>query len=156
MAKLSINKAVLAGNLGADPEKRYTPDGKAVTTVRLATSKSYKEGKEWKEHTEWHTVKFFDKLADAAADKLQKGTSIYIEGEIRTRKYKDKETKTDRYVMEIFAHEMKVIDRAKKSAGEDSSSNAGSSRSGNGSNADNDSDGWRNFGASAPENDAPY
>jgi single-strand DNA-binding protein len=113
--KLSINKQILAGNVGAEPDARYMPDGTAVTSVRLATSKSYKDkdGK-WQDATEWHTVKFFGKQAEYAASKIQKGTAIYVEGETRHRKWQDQDGK-DRYATEVHADTLQIVDKGRKS-----------------------------------------
>ena len=106
-----INKVILVGNLGADPETRYMPSGKAVTNIRIATSESWKDKQtgDQQERTEWHTVVLFDKLGEIAAEYLRKGSQVYIEGSLRTRKYQDKETGKDRYSTEIRADEMKML-----------------------------------------------
>lgn len=113
--KFSVNKQILAGNVGAEPDARYMPDGTAVTTVRLATSKSYKDKDgNWQDATEWHTVKFFGKQAEYAASKIQKGTAIYVEGETRHRKWKSPDGQ-DRYATEVIADTLQVIDKGRKS-----------------------------------------
>lgn len=150
MANLSINKVVLAGNVAAEPLTRWTQGGKPVASVRLATSKKYKDGNEWKEHTEWHNLKFFDKLAEQAGNKLQKGTSIYIEGELHTRKYSDKDTKQDRYITEVYVYELKIIDRAKKAPGDDKNSHSASSANAGYPNLDDEAESWHNFGSQVP------
>jgi len=105
-----INKVILVGNLGQDPETRAMPSGKAVTNVRIATSDSWKDKVtgEQKEQTEWHTVVFFDRLAEIAAEYLRKGSQVYVEGRLRTRKWQDK-TGNDRYTTEIVANEMQML-----------------------------------------------
>jgi single-strand DNA-binding protein len=105
-----INKVILIGNLGQDPETRAMPSGKAVTNVRLATSDSWRDKQtgEQKEQTEWHSVVFFDRLAEIAAEYLRKGSQVYIEGRIRTRKWQDK-SGNDRYTTEIVANEMQML-----------------------------------------------
>lgn len=105
-----INKVILVGNLGQDPETRAMPSGKAVTNVRVATSDSWKDKNtgEQKEQTEWHTVVFFDRLAEIAAEYLRKGSQVYIEGKLRTRKWQDK-SGNDRYSTEIVANEMQML-----------------------------------------------
>lgn len=105
-----INKVILVGNLGQDPETRAMPSGKAVTNVRVATSDSWKDKVtgEQKEQTEWHTVVFFDRLAEIAAEYLRKGSQVYIEGKLRTRKWQDK-SGNDRYSTEIVANEMQML-----------------------------------------------
>jgi single-strand DNA-binding protein len=105
-----INKVILVGNLGADPDTRYMPSGKAVTNVRIATSDSWKDKQtgDQQERTEWHSVVLFDKLGEIAAEYLRKGSQVYIEGSLRTRKWQDKEGK-DRYTTEIVAREMQML-----------------------------------------------
>ena len=105
-----INKVILVGNLGQDPETRAMPSGKAVTNVRIATTDSWrdKQSGEQKEQTEWHTVVFFDRLAEIAAEYLRKGSQVYVEGRLRTRKWQDK-SGTDRYTTEIVANEMQML-----------------------------------------------
>lgn len=107
-----INKVILIGNLGADPEVRYTPNGNAVANVTLATSSSWRDKQtgEQNEKTEWHRVAFFNRLAEIVGEYLQKGSKIYIEGSLRTRKWQDKTTGADRYTTEIIANEMQMLD----------------------------------------------
>ena len=106
----SINKVILVGNLGADPETRYMPNGDAVANIRLATTESWKDkaSGEKKEITEWHRVVFYRKLAEIAGQYLRKGSQVYIEGSLRTRKWQDKDGK-DQYTTEIRANEMKML-----------------------------------------------
>lgn len=106
----SVNKVILVGNLGADPETRYMPNGDAVTNVRLATTDSWKDkaSGEKKEITEWHRVVFYRRLAEIAGEYLRKGSSVYVEGRIRTRKWHDKDGQ-DRYTTEIEATEMQML-----------------------------------------------
>jgi len=105
-----INKVILVGNLGQDPETRAMPSGKAVTNVRIATSDSWRDKQtgEQKEQTEWHSVVFFDRLAEIAAEYLRKGSQVYVEGRLRTRKWQDK-TGNDRYTTEIVGNEMQML-----------------------------------------------
>lgn len=105
-----INKVILVGNLGQDPETRAMPSGKAVTNVRIATSDGWKDKTtgEQKEQTEWHSVVFFDRLAEVAAEYLHKGSQVYVEGRLRTRKWQDK-SGNDRYTTEIVANEMQML-----------------------------------------------
>lgn len=105
-----INKVILVGNLGADPDTRYMPSGKAVTNIRIATSESWKDKTtgDQQERTEWHGVVLFDKLGEIAAEYLRKGSQVYIEGSLRTRKWQDKEGK-DRYTTEIIARDMQML-----------------------------------------------
>lgn len=106
-----INKVILIGNLGADPEVRYMPNGNAVTTIRLATSEQWKDREtgEQQERTEWHRVVFFNRLAEIAGEYLKKGSKVYIEGGLRTRKWQDK-SGADRYTTEIVVNEMQMLD----------------------------------------------
>lgn len=106
-----LNKVMLIGNLGADPEVRYMPSGSAITTIRLATSMRWKDKQtgEKKESTEWHRVVFFNRLAEIAGEYLKKGAKVYIEGRIRTQKWQD-QGGHDRYSTEIVATEMKMLD----------------------------------------------
>jgi single-strand DNA-binding protein len=102
MASRGINKAIIVGNLGQDPEVRYMPSGDAVTNVSIATSESWKDkssGQE-QERTEWHRVVFFGKLAEIAGEYLRKGSQVYVEGKLRTRKWQDQEG-NDKYTTEI-------------------------------------------------------
>lgn len=106
----SVNKVILVGNLGADPETRYMPNGDAVANVRLATTESWKDkaSGEKREITEWHRVVFYRKLAEIVGQYLKKGSAVYIEGRIRTRKWQDKEGQ-ERYTTEIEANEMQML-----------------------------------------------
>jgi single-strand DNA-binding protein len=106
-----INKVILVGNLGADPEKRVMPSSnRAVTNIRIATSEAWKDRQtgDQQERTEWHTVVLFDKLGEIAAEYLRKGSQVYIEGSLRTRKWQDKQG-ADRYTTEIVAREMQML-----------------------------------------------
>jgi single-strand DNA-binding protein len=105
-----INKVILVGNLGADPDTRYMPSGKAVTNIRVATSESWKDRTtgDMQERTEWHSIVMYDKLGEIAAEYLRKGSQVYIEGKIRTRKWQDKEGK-DRYTTEVIADQMQML-----------------------------------------------
>ena len=105
-----INKVILIGNLGKDPETRALPSGEAVTNITLATSESWKDKQtgEQKEKTEWHNVVFFKRLAEIAGQYLKKGSQVYIEGSLRTRKWQDK-SGNDRYTTEIVAQEMQML-----------------------------------------------
>ncbi len=105
-----VNKVILIGNLGKDPETRYMPSGSAVTNLTLATSESWKDKQsgEQQERTEWHKVAMFGRLAEIAAEYLRKGSQVYVEGKLRTRKWQDKEGK-DRWTTEIVADEMHML-----------------------------------------------
>lgn len=106
-----VNKVILIGNLGADPETRFMPSGGAVTNVRLATSETWKDRQtgQMQERTEWHRVVFFNKLGEIAGEYLKKGSKVYIEGAIRTRKWQGQDGQ-DRYTTEIVANEMQMLD----------------------------------------------
>lgn len=105
-----INKAILIGNLGKDPETRYTAGGSAVTNIRIATNETWKDKQtgEQQERTEWHAVVFFGRLAEIAAEYLRKGSTVYVEGRLQTRKWQDKDGQ-DRYTTEIVANEMQML-----------------------------------------------
>jgi len=105
-----VNKVILIGNLGRDPEIRYSPSGQAVANVTLATSESWKDKNtgEKQERTEWHRVVFFGRLAEIAGEYLKKGSQVFIEGRLQTRKWQDKEG-NDRYTTEIVANEMQML-----------------------------------------------
>lgn len=118
-----VNKVILVGNLGADPETRYMPSGDAVTNIRIATSESWKDKQtgEQQERTEWHRITFYKRLAEIAAEYLRKGSQVYVEGRLRTRTY-DKEGQTH-YSTEIIADSMQMLGSrggAGGSRGEDS------------------------------------
>ena len=106
-----INKAIIVGNLGRDPEVRYTANGSAVANITVATSESWKDKQsgERQERTEWHRVVFFGRLAEIAEEYLKKGAQVYIEGSIRTQKWQDKESGQDRYSTEIVARDMQML-----------------------------------------------
>ena len=106
----SVNKVILVGNLGRDPETRYNPDGAGITNVSLATTSQWKDKNtgEKREETEWHRVAFFGRLAEIAGEYLKKGSQVYIEGRLRTRKWQDKDGQ-DRYTTEIVADVMQML-----------------------------------------------
>ena len=106
-----VNKVILIGNLGADPETRFMPSGGAVTNIRLATSETWKDRQtgQQQERTEWHRVVFFNKLGEIAGEYLKKGSKVYVEGSIRTRKWQGQDGQ-DRYTTEIVANEMQMLD----------------------------------------------
>ncbi len=105
-----VNKVILIGNLGADPETRYSASGTAMCTIRIATTDSWKDKQsgERQERTEWHRIKFFGRLAEIAGEYLKKGRQVYIEGSLRTDKYTDKEG-IERYTTDIIANEMQML-----------------------------------------------
>jgi len=107
---MSVNKVILVGRLGKDPETRYMTNGEAVTNATLATSENWKDkAGEKQEKTEWHNLVFYRRLAEIAGEYLKKGAQIYVEGRIQTRKWQDKETGKDRYTTEIIVNEMKML-----------------------------------------------
>ena len=114
----SVNKVIIVGNLGRDPETRYLPSGEAVTNISVATTSTWKDkaSGEKKEETEWHRVSAFGRLAEIMGEYLKKGSQVYIEGKLRTRKWQDKEGK-DRYTTEIRADVMQMLG-ARAGAGE--------------------------------------
>jgi single-strand DNA-binding protein len=107
----SINKVILIGNLGKDPDVRYMPSGKAVANVTIATNESWKDRNtgEKQERTEWHNVVFYSPLAEIVGQYLRKGSSVFVEGRLQTRKWQDKTSGQDRYTTEIIANEMKML-----------------------------------------------
>jgi single-strand DNA-binding protein len=106
-----INKVILIGNLGGDPEIRYMPSGAAAASLNIATSESWKDKQtgELQDRTEWHRVVMFNRLAEIAGEYLKKGSKVYIEGSLRTRKWQDKNG-VERYTTEIVANEMQMLD----------------------------------------------
>jgi len=117
-----VNKAIIIGNLGNDPEVRYMPSGSAVANVSVATTDSWrdKQSGEQVERTEWHRVVFFSRLAEIAGEYLRKGSKVYVEGRLQTRKYQDRDG-VERYTTEIVANDMQMLD----SRGAGSSTSAG-------------------------------
>src|SRR3954468_8483519 len=114
----SVNKVIVVGNLGADPETRFLPSGEAVTNIRVATTDKWKDkaSGEMKEATEWHRISFFGRLAEVAGEYLKKGSQVYVEGSLRTRKWQDKDGQ-DRYSTEIRADVMQWWGRREGGAG---------------------------------------
>lgn len=117
-----VNKVILIGNLGADPETRFMPSGGAVTNVTLATSEAWKDKNtgQMQERTEWHRLVFFNKLGEIAGEYLKKGSKVYVEGSIRTRKWQGQDGQ-DRYTTEIVASEMQMLDGRGEGAGQQQS-----------------------------------
>ena len=107
----SVNKVILVGNLGRDPEVRYSPDGAAICNVSIATTSQWKDktSGERREETEWHRVVFYNRLAEIAGEYLRKGRAVYVEGRLKTRKWQDKDTGADRYSTEIVADQMQML-----------------------------------------------
>jgi single-strand DNA-binding protein len=115
---MSVNKVILVGRLGKDPETRYMTNGEAVTNATLATSENWKDKNgEKQERTEWHNLVFYRRLAEVAGEYLKKGSQVYIEGKIQTRKWQDKETGKDRYTTEIIVNEMQMLGAKSGGAG---------------------------------------
>jgi single stranded DNA-binding protein (ssb) len=106
-----VNKVILIGNLGADPEVRYMPSGSAIANIRLATSEAWKDRQtgEQQERTEWHRVVLFNRLAEIAGEYLRKGSKVYVEGSLRTRKWQDQNGQ-ERYTTEIVGNQMQMLD----------------------------------------------
>jgi single-strand DNA-binding protein len=135
----SINKVILIGNLGRDPEVRYTPSGAAICNVTIATSRNWKDKNSGDkvEETEWHRVVFYDRLAEIAGEYLKKGRSVYVEGRLKTRKWQDKEGK-DNYTTEVIADNMQML----------------GGREGMGGSAGDEGGGGRGYGRNAAGGDA--
>jgi single-strand DNA-binding protein len=162
-----VNKAILIGNLGADPEVRYTPGGSAVANLTLATSSAWrdKSSGELQERTEWHRIVFFNRLAEIVGEYLHKGSKVYVEGALRTRKWQDK-SGTDRYTTEIIANEMQILDSRQQSGASNgnnyanknynNSGNGNGNGNGNTMNNANNSAGNSNATASFEEDDIPF
>ena len=121
----SVNKVILVGNLGRDPETRYMPDGGAITNISIATTSTWKDKSgEKQEATEWHRIAFFGKLAEIAGEYLKKGSQVYVEGKLRTRKWKDKDGQ-DKYTTEIIADAMQMLGSRQGMGGEAGGSGGG-------------------------------
>ena len=140
-----INKVIIVGNLGADPDSRAMPSGNAVTNISVATSESWndRDTGEKKEKTEWHRVVFFNRLAEIAAQYLKKGSQVYVEGKLQTRKWEDKEG-NERWTTEVVANQMQML--GDRMSNDMSNDNASSSQS----TSDND------FSADEFDDDIPF
>jgi single-strand DNA-binding protein len=114
MAKGSVNKVILVGNLGKDPEVRYTPNGLAVANITIATTEVWKDktSGENQERTEWHRVSMYNRLAEITGEYLRKGSKVFIEGRLQTRKWQDKNTGQDRYTTEIIADTLEMLGKS--------------------------------------------
>ena len=124
----SVNKVILIGNLGRDPETRYMPDGAAITNISVATTETWKDkAGEKQEKTEWHRVAFFGKLAEIAGEYLKKGSQVYVEGRLQTRKWQDKDG-NDKYTTEIVADRMQMLGSRQGMGGGDRDSGGGGER----------------------------
>jgi single-strand DNA-binding protein len=148
MAK-SVNKVILVGTLGKDPELKYTPQGTAVAKFSMATNSSYKDKQsgEWKEQTEWHNIVVWQRMAEVAAEYLKKGSKAYIEGRLSTRSWDDKESGQKRYMTEIVANDLVLLGGRGEGSGEGRAKGAASS----GSHFDQRGGGEDNF-SQAPAN----
>ena len=139
----SINKVIIIGNLGRDPETRYMPDGGAICNISVATTDKWKDKNgEMQEKTEWHRVAFFGKLAEIAGEYLKKGSQVYVEGRLQTRKWQDKDGQ-DKYSTEIVANQMQMLGSRQGSGG------------GAGRAAETGSGGGEEAGGSRPQSKAP-
>jgi single-strand DNA-binding protein len=106
----SVNKVILIGNLGKDPEVKYTPSGAAVAKLTLATNERFKDkGGEWQDRTEWHNVVLWQRLAEIAGEYLKKGSKVYIEGRLQTRSWEDKNTNQKKYMTEVVANDLVLL-----------------------------------------------
>ena len=131
MAGKSVNKVILLGNLGKDPEVKYTPQGTPVAKLTVATNYRYKDKNEqWQDQTEWHNVVLWQRLAEIAGEYLKKGSKVYIEGRLQTRSWDDKQTNQKRYMTEIVANDLVLLGGRGEGGGE----SGGSSRSSSGNN----------------------
>jgi len=148
----SVNKVILIGNLGRDPEVRYTPSGSAVCNVGIATTRNWKnkDSGERQEETEWHRVVFFDRLAEIAGEYLKKGRPVYVEGRLRTRKWTDKDG-VEKFTTEIFADQMQLL--GGREEGGMGGGGGGASRASMAGGADDDGD--DSAPAPAPRRSAP-
>jgi single-strand DNA-binding protein len=148
----SVNKVILIGNLGRDPEVRYTPNGSAVCNVSLATTRNWKskDSGERQEETEWHRVVFFDRLAEIAGEYLKKGRPVYVEGRLKTRKWTDKDG-VEKFTTEIFADQMQLL--GGREEGGMGGGGGGASRASMAGGADDDGD--DSAPAPAPRRSAP-
>jgi single-strand DNA-binding protein len=119
MAGKSVNKVILLGNLGKDPEVKYTPQGTPVAKLALATNERYKDKDgQWQDRTEWHNVVLWQRLAEIAGEYLKKGSKVYIEGRLQTRSWDDKQTNQKRYMTEVVANDLVLLGGRSEGAGE--------------------------------------
>jgi single-strand DNA-binding protein len=147
MAARGVNKVILVGNLGADPEVRTSPNGSTIANIRLATGEAWRDQQgQLQERTEWHRVVIFGRSAEVARDYLRKGSKVYLEGRLQTRKWQDKNGQ-DQYTTEIVAQEFQMLDRAGGGEGAPMGGNRPSGQNFNRSN--NDYDQNRNTGSDA-------
>ena len=151
-----INKVIIVGNVGQDPETRYMPSGSAVTNFTVATNESWKDKQtgEQKDRTEWHRVAMFNRLAEIAAEYLRKGSQVYIEGKLRTRKWQGQDGQ-DRYTTEIIADEMQMLGGRGGGAGGGGSFGGGGGQQGGGQQGGGQQGGGQQGGGSAPPQPGP-
>jgi single-strand DNA-binding protein len=146
MAGKSVNKVILIGNLGKDPEVKYTPSGTPVAKLTLATNERYKDKDgQWQDRTEWHNVVLWQRLAEIAGEYLKKGGKVYIEGRLQTRSWEDKQTNQKKYMTEVVASDLVLLGGRGEGAG-GGESGGGFSRSA--------ASGGNNFDQRTPEHDA--
>jgi single-strand DNA-binding protein len=152
-----VNKVILVGNLGKDPESRYMPNGKAVTNFSVATTDSWKDKQtgEQREQTEWHNIVMYERLAEVAAEYLKKGSQVYIEGRLRTRKWQDKEGR-DRYTTEVIANDMQMLGSRQGSGGGSSTGGGGGDFSRGGDAPSRSAPASAAAGARAPAEESPF
>jgi len=132
MAGKSVNKVILVGNLGKDPEVKYTPQGTPVATLTLATNERYKDKDgQWQDRTEWHNVVLWQRLAEIAGEYLKKGGKVYIEGRLQTRSWEDKQTNQKKYMTEVVASDLVLLGGRGDSGGESSGFSRGASAGNN-------------------------
>ena len=132
MAGKSVNKVILIGNLGKDPEVKYTPQGTPVAKLALATNERYKDKEgQWQDRTEWHNVVLWQRLAEIAGEYLKKGSKVYIEGRLQTRSWEDKQTNQKKYMTEVVANDLVLLggrgEGAESSGGHARAATAGNS-----------------------------
>ncbi len=156
MASRGVNKVILVGNLGADPETRHMPNGNAVTNVRLATSQTWRDrdSGQQQERTEWHRVVFFNRLGEIAGEYLKKGSKIYVEGSLRTRQWEREGQK--HFSTEVVGDEMQMLD-SRGGGGDFGGGDSGGGFGGGGSqNSNKNSGGYEDSGFSPPPSDADF
>jgi single-strand DNA-binding protein len=132
MAGKSVNKVILIGNLGKDPEVKYTPQGTAVAKLTVATNERYKDKEgQWQDRTEWHNVVLWQRLAEIAGEYLKKGSKVYIEGKLQTRSWEDKQTNQKRYMTEVVGNDLVLLGGRGEGAGESGGYSRGAAAGGN-------------------------
>jgi single-strand DNA-binding protein len=132
MAGKSVNKVILIGNLGKDPEVKYTPQGTPVAKLTLATNERYKDKDgQWQDRTEWHNVVLWQRLAEIAGEYLKKGGKVYIEGRLQTRSWEDKQTNQKKYMTEVVANDLVLLGGRSESGGESGGFSRGASAGNN-------------------------